>query len=113
MVNEEIKVNHKIPLNKWIWKHNSPQNKGCSKSSAKRDVYSDVSLPQEIKKKISNKQLSLPPKRLRKGEKKESKVGIKKEIKFREKVNKIEIENIIEKIKGEKTAVFWKYKHKW
>lgn len=41
-----------------------------------------------------------------KGENTLSKAGIKKEIKFREKVNKIEIENIIEKIKGKKELFF-------
>ena len=38
---------------------------GYSKSSSKREVYSNIGLPQEIRK-ISNKQPSLPRKGLRK-----------------------------------------------
>ena len=34
---------------------------GCSKSSSKREVYNNTSLPQEIRK-ISNKQPNLTPK---------------------------------------------------
>ena len=38
---------------------------GCSKSSSKREFYSNTSLPQEIRK-ISNKQPNLSPKGIRK-----------------------------------------------
>ena len=38
---------------------------GCSKSSSKREVYSDTSLPQE-KRKMLNKQSNLTPKETRK-----------------------------------------------
>ena len=38
---------------------------GCSKSISKRDVYSDISLPEETRK-ISNKQPNLTPKGTRK-----------------------------------------------
>ena len=37
---------------------------GCSKSSAKREVYSNTSLPQETRN-ISNKQPNLTPKAIR------------------------------------------------
>ena len=57
--------NQKIPWDKWKWKHNTPKSMGCSKSSSKREVYSDTGLSQKTRK-ISNKQLNLPPKRIRK-----------------------------------------------
>ena len=38
---------------------------GCSKSSSKRDVYSNTILPKETRK-IWNKQPNLPPERIRK-----------------------------------------------
>ena len=44
----------KIPTDKWKWKHNSPKPTGCSKSISKREVYSNIILPQETRK-ISNK----------------------------------------------------------
>ena len=67
-----------LPNNQWIteeikekikkylqtnekWKHNDPKPIGCSESSSKREVCSDTSLPQEIRK-ISNKQPNLIPK---------------------------------------------------
>ena len=39
--------------NQWQWKHNS-KPMGCSKSSPKREVYSNTVLPQEARK-TSNK----------------------------------------------------------
>ena len=55
---------------------------GCCKVSSKKEVYSDIGLPQETRK-ISN---SLPPKRIRK-RKTEIKVSRRKEIiKIREKI---------------------------
>ena len=53
--------NPKILRDKWKWKHNEPKPIGCSKSSSKREVYSNTSLPQEIRK-ISSKQSNLTPK---------------------------------------------------
>ena len=41
-----------------------PKSMGCSKSSSKREVYSDTSLPQETRK-ISSKQPKLAPKAIR------------------------------------------------
>ena len=40
----------KIPRDKWKQKHNEPKPTGHSKSSSKREVYSDTSLYQETKK---------------------------------------------------------------
>ena len=50
--------NQKIPRDKWKWKLNDPKPVGCSKSSSKREVYSNIVLPQEARK-ISNKQPNL------------------------------------------------------
>ena len=47
------------------WKYNFPKSMGCSKRSYKREVYSDISPPQETRK-ISNQQPNLPSKRIRK-----------------------------------------------
>ena len=57
--------NQKITWDKLKWKHNTPKSMECSKSSSKREVYSNTGLPQETRK-ISNKQPNLPPKRIRK-----------------------------------------------
>ena len=45
-------------------KHDDPKPMGCSKSSSKREVYSNTILPQETRK-ISNKQPNLTPKETR------------------------------------------------
>ena len=42
--------NQKIIWDKWKWKYNFPKSMGCSKSSSKREVYSDINLPQETRK---------------------------------------------------------------
>ena len=48
-VPEEIKREiKKISRNKWQWKHDNSNPMGCSKSSSKREVYSNTILPQEI-----------------------------------------------------------------
>ena len=39
------------------WKHNGPKYMALSKSSSKREVYADTSLPQKIRK-ISNTTLA-------------------------------------------------------
>ena len=57
--------NQKIPGDKWKWKRNSPKSMGWSKSSSKREGYSDTGLPWETRK-ISNKQPKLSPKGIRK-----------------------------------------------
>ena len=82
-----------MPGKKWQWKHNS-KPMGYSKSSAKREVYSNSSLPERKKKRaISNKQPNLIPKATRKrktnnNNNKTPKVSRKKEIiKIREEIN--------------------------
>ena len=79
---------------------------GCSKSSSKREVYSNTILPQETRN-ISNKQTNLTPKairkrRIKKPEKEEQtkpKVSRRKEIiKIRAEINEIETKKTIAKI---------------
>ena len=53
-----------MPKNKWQWNRDNSKSMGCSKSSAKREVYSNVSLPQETQ--TSNTQPKLTPKATRK-----------------------------------------------
>ena len=61
-------------------KNNNPKPVGCSKSSSKREVYSNTILPQESRK-ISNKQPNLTPKAIRERRtKKNPKVSRRKEI---------------------------------
>ena len=47
-----------MPRNKWQWKHNNVEPMGCSKSSAKREVYRNTSLLQKTRE-TSNKQPKL------------------------------------------------------
>ena len=61
--------NQKIPEDKLKRKHNAPKSIGHSKSSSKKEVYSDTNLPQETRK-LSNKQPNLIPKGTRKRTKK-------------------------------------------
>ena len=39
--------NQTVPRNKWQWKHRNSKMMGCSKSSAKREVYGNTHLLQE------------------------------------------------------------------
>ena len=57
-ITEEIKEEIKEYQEKWQWKHDNPKPMGCSKSSSKREVYSNKILPQETRK-ISKKQPNL------------------------------------------------------
>ena len=60
-VTEEIKREiKKISRNKWQWKHNNSKPMGCSKSSPKREVYSNTILLQETRK-TSNRQPNFTP----------------------------------------------------
>ena len=64
---------------------------GCSKSSSKREVYSNTILTQETRK-ISNKQSTLHLKQLEKEEQTKSKVSRRKEsIKIRAEINEIKM----------------------
>ena len=48
------KGNKNLHRNKWKWKYNNPKLMGFSKSSAKRKVHSNTSLPQERREKSNN-----------------------------------------------------------
>ena len=72
-------------------KHNDPKPMGCSKSSPKREVYSNTSLPQETRN-ISNKQPKLTPKAIKERRTKNPKVSRRKEIiKIRSEINEKEM----------------------
>ena len=51
--------------NNWKWKHDNPKPMWLSKRSAKREVHSNTSLPQEIRD-MSNKQPNFTIKATRK-----------------------------------------------
>ena len=61
---KEIKGEINKPRDKWQWRHNDPKPVGCSKSSSKREVNSNTSLPQKLRK-IANEQPNLTPKATR------------------------------------------------
>ena len=64
---------------------------GCSKSSSKREVYSNTILPQETRN-ISNNNITLHLKQLEKEEKNKPKVSRRKEIiKIRSEINEKEM----------------------
>ena len=56
--------NHKIPRDKWKWKHDKLKPIGLSKSSSKKEFYNNTLLPQETRK-ISYQQSNLTPKETR------------------------------------------------
>ena len=81
---------------------------GCSKSSSKREVYSNIILPQETRK-ISNKQPNLTPKTIRKRRTKNPKVSRRKEIiKIKSEITEKEMMETIGKINKTKTWFFEK-----
>ena len=81
---------------------------GCSKSSAKREVYSNISLLQETRK-ISNVNLTLRLKELKKEEQTKPKVSRKIEIiKIRAEINDIETKKTKAKINKTKSWFFEK-----
>ena len=76
---------------------------GCSKSSVKREVYSNTILPQETTN-ISNKQPNLAPKAIRERRKKNPKASRRKEIiKIRSEINEKEMKETIAKINETKS----------
>ena len=82
---------------------------GCSKSSAKREVYSNSILPQETRK-ISNN-LTLHLKQLEKEEQRKPKVSRTKEIiKIKAEINEIEMKKTIANINETKRWFFKKIK---
>ena len=93
--------NQKIPGDKWQQKHDNLKPMGCSKSSSKREVYSNTILPQETRK-VPNKQPNLTPKATRE-RKTNKKVCRRKEIiKIRAEINEIETKKTIEEINENK-----------
>ena len=81
---------------------------GCTKSSTKRKVYSNTSLPQETRK-TSNKQPNFTPKAIKKRRTKTPKVNIRKEIiKIRTEINEKEMKGTIAKINKTKSWFFEK-----
>ena len=82
---------------------------GCSKSSSKREVYSNTILPQETRN-ILNKQTNLTLKQLKK-KKKNPEVSRRKEIiKIRSEINEKEMKKTIAKINKTKSWFFEKIK---
>ena len=53
--------NKRISRNKWQWKHGNSKPMGYSKSTSKREVYSNKILPQETRK-TSDRQPNFTPK---------------------------------------------------
>ena len=81
---------------------------GCSKSSPKREAYSNTILPQEIRK-TSNRCLTLHLKQLEKEEQKNPKISRRKEIiKIRAEINEKEMKETIGKINKTKSWSFEK-----
>ena len=81
---------------------------GCSKNISKREVYSNIILPQETRK-ISNKQPKLTPKAIRERRTKNPKVNRRKEvIKIRSEINEKEMKETITKINKTKSWFFEK-----
>ena len=70
--------NHNILWDQWKWKHTFTKSMGCRKSSSKMEVQSGIGFHQGTRK-ISNKQLNLLPKIIRKKRTK-PKVSRRKEI---------------------------------
>ena len=90
--------------NKWKWKHDNPKPMGFSKSSAKREIHSNTSLPQETRE-TSNK-LTLHLKQLEK-EKKNPKVSRRNEIiKIRADINEKQMKQTIAKINKTKNVIW-------
>ena len=75
---EEIKREKKNSRNKCQWKHDKSKPMGCSKSSPKREVYSNTILAQETRKR-SNRQPNFIPKTNGK-RKKKPKISRRKDI---------------------------------
>ena len=81
---------------------------GCSKSSSKREVYSNTILPQEARK-TSNRQPNFTPKTTEKIRKKKTKIGRRKEIiNIQAEINEKEMKETIVKINKTKSWFFEK-----
>ena len=82
---------------------------GCSKSSSKREVYSNTFLPQETRKTL-NRQPNFTPKTTGKRIKKHQNSRRKETIKIQEEINEKEMEETIVKINKTKSWFFEKIK---
>ena len=110
-ITEEIKEEKKKLRDKWQWKHDDPNPMGGSKSSSKREVYSNTILHQETRK-ISNN-LSLQLNQLEKEEKAKPRFSRRGEIiKIRAEINEIETKKTVVKINETKRWFFEQIK-KW
>ena len=107
-ITENQRINQKIRGDKWKWKHNNPKSKQCSKSSSKREVYSDTSLPLRKQEKSQINSLNLHPKEVEKEHTKPKVSRRKKIIKIRTKFLKRETKKTIEKINKTKSWLFEK-----
>ena len=92
--------NQKISRNKWQWEHNNLKPMGCSKSSSKREVYSNTILPQETRK-TSNRQPTLHLKTLEKEEEEEEEEEQQQQQQQQQQQNKISRRKEIIKIWAE------------
>ena len=71
---------------------------GCSKTSSNRRVYSDISLPQETRKKCQINNLTIHLKQLEKEKQTKPKVSRRKEIiKIRAEINEIDTKKTIKR----------------
>ena len=106
-IKEEIK---KIPRNKWQWRHDNPKPMGWSKSSSKREVYSNAIVPQETRN-IWNEQPNLTHRTIRERRTKNPKVSRRKEIiMIRSEINEKAMKEAIAKISKTKSWFFEKTK---
>ena len=86
---------------------------GCSKSSSKREVYSNIILPQETRKKM-NRQPKFTPKSTGKRRTKNIKISKRKEItKIWAEINKKEMKETIVKINKTQSWFFERIKQDW
>ena len=110
--NQQVTEESKREIKKFLETNDSENNKskpmGCSKSSPKREDYSNTILPQETRK-TSNRQPNFTPKTTGKEEQKTPKISRRKEIvKIRAEINEKEIKETIVKINKTKSWFFEK-----
>ena len=103
-----------MPRNKWQWKHDDPNSMGFSTSSSKKEVSSNTSLPQEMKKKHQINNLTTPkPTRKKRTTTTKNPATVsrgKEIIKIRTEVNEKEMMETIAKISKTKNWLFDKIK---
>ena len=105
----------KISRNKWQWEQNNSKPMGCSKSSSKREVYSNTILPKETRK-TSNRQLYFTPKAIGKRRTTTTKKKISRReeiIKIWEEINVKEMKDTIVKVNKTISCFFEKINQNW